>query len=181
LWGHSIDWIAHSRTPTSTSISAFSVFLEMSLFFVLSGFVIHYNYRDLFLRRGVARGLCEFAAARFARLYPLFFVFLFVAITANTLVVIGRYAFPILAYYVTLTQSRWCAVYSGKITINWAFPISWSVSTEMFFYAVYPAVVFLIASVVSGRRMICIAALYTCLVLVALTAAWIYLGDAKSL
>jgi hypothetical protein len=35
----------------------------------------------------------------------------------------------------------------------------------------------MIAGVVSGRRMIWIAGLYACLVVVALTVSWIYLGD----
>src|SRR3977135_1829528 len=43
----------------------------MTLFFVLSGFVIHYNYR-ISVTRGGARGLGAFLWARFARVYPLF-------------------------------------------------------------------------------------------------------------
>jgi len=177
LWQHSIRWIAQFQNTDVYSSFGFFGVPGMSLFFVLSGFVIHYNYRDLFLRRGMARALCEFAAARFARLYPLYLVFLLIAVAANTLVVVGRYAFPILVYYLTLTQSWWYAVYGGKSIINWVFPLSWSVSTEVFFYAAYPAVVFIIAGVVSGWRMIWITGLYACLVLVALTVSWIYLGD----
>ena len=45
----------------------------------------------------------------------------------------------------------------------------------MFFYAVYPAVVFWIAAIVSGRRMLWIAALYSFAVLAALTASRFYL------
>jgi peptidoglycan/LPS O-acetylase OafA/YrhL len=176
LWEHSIDWIARFQNTDVTSYFSFIGVPGMSLFFVLSGFVIHYNYRDLLLRREISRSVCEFAAARFARLYPLYLVFLFVAVGANTLVVLGRHGIPILAYYVTLTQSWWYAVSDGKLLINWVFPLSWSVSTEIFFYAAYPAVVFLIAPI-SGARMISIAAFYACLVLIALTAAWIYLDD----
>src|ERR1700689_844937 len=47
----------------------------MTLFFVLSGFVIHYNYRHLV----AAREWMDFGAflwARFARLYPLFLLIL---------------------------------------------------------------------------------------------------------
>src|SRR5580658_7765835 len=43
----------------------------MSLFFVLSGFVIHYNYSH-FITRDRGRGLWNFFVARFARLYPLY-------------------------------------------------------------------------------------------------------------
>src|ERR1700726_4518484 len=43
----------------------------MTLFFVLSGFVIHYNYAGL-VTDGRWRGIAAFFWARFARLYPLF-------------------------------------------------------------------------------------------------------------
>src|SRR5580658_5309266 len=45
--------------------------LGMALFFVLSGFVIHYNYKDVCATPG---GNKRFFFARFARLYPLYIV-----------------------------------------------------------------------------------------------------------
>ena len=45
--------------------------LGMTLFFVLSGFVIHYNYREIIAQPG---GFKTFAIARFSRLYPLYIV-----------------------------------------------------------------------------------------------------------
>ena len=44
----------------------------MTLFFVLSGFVIQYNYSQPILKNGW-RAVCGFMWARFARLYPLYF------------------------------------------------------------------------------------------------------------
>jgi peptidoglycan/LPS O-acetylase OafA/YrhL len=44
----------------------------MSLFFVLSGFVIHYNYSGQLATQGTV-GYIIFFIARFARLYPLYF------------------------------------------------------------------------------------------------------------
>src|SRR5580704_2443077 len=49
----------------------------MTLFFVLSGFVIHYNYARLVTDGGV-RGIAAFLWARFARLYPLFLLMMLV-------------------------------------------------------------------------------------------------------
>ena len=49
-----------------------------------------------------------------------------------------------MAYYATLTQSWWYVVYGNKLLIYWIFPLSWSISTEMYFYIAYVAVVFLI-------------------------------------
>src|ERR1700691_4735717 len=162
LWGHSLGWIAQFQDADVDRVTFIGV-PGMSLFFVLSGFVIHYNYRDLFLRHGFARAICEFSAARFARLYPLFLVFLVMAIAAE-----GPVPERILGFFFTLTQSWWYTVYQDRLIINWLYPPSWSISTEMFFYAAYPAVAFWITAVASGRRMLCVAALYSCAVLAAL-------------
>lgn len=47
----------------------------MSLFFILSGIVIYYNYASL-LEEHPAEGMKRFLFARFARMYPLYFVFI---------------------------------------------------------------------------------------------------------
>ena len=49
--------------------------LDMTPFFVLSGFVIHYNYATL-VTAGGFRGIAAYLWARFARLYPLFLLML---------------------------------------------------------------------------------------------------------
>jgi hypothetical protein len=49
--------------------------IGMTLFFVLSGFVIHYNYAAT-VSRGSVRGISGYLWARFARLYPLFLLLL---------------------------------------------------------------------------------------------------------
>src|SRR5215203_4219419 len=54
-------------------------FFGMSLFFVLSGFVIHYNY-GMFRTDGLVAGGKKFFIARFARLYPLYFVVLILSV-----------------------------------------------------------------------------------------------------
>ena len=142
---HAIDWLGHFSNSDITNYFVFLTMYGMPLFFVLSGFVIHYNYRNLFVTRPVGRATSEFAAARFARLFPLYFCLLLASICADNLLsaVHGdRGLFlQIMAYYVTLTQSWWYVVYEGKLLINWLFGLSWSISTEAFFYVAYvPAV-----------------------------------------
>ena len=46
--------------------------LEMSPFFVLSGFVIQYNYAGIFREERLSFAIRTFLVARFARLYPLY-------------------------------------------------------------------------------------------------------------
>jgi peptidoglycan/LPS O-acetylase OafA/YrhL len=176
LWGHSTGWLAQFNDSQINERLGFIGEPGMSLFFVLSGFVIHYNYRDLFFRSGMARAVSEFAAARFARLYPLYVVFLLFAIGANNFIGDSSKGQSILWYHITLTQSWWYTIDpNGRLMINELFPLSWSVSTEMFFYAVYPALIFLIASVIKGKRMLSIAALYVGIVLFILSLSFAFL------
>jgi peptidoglycan/LPS O-acetylase OafA/YrhL len=128
--------------------------LGMSLFFVLSGFVIHYNYR-LAVTQGGLKGLSGFVWARFSRLYPLYFLILVIDI------LLGRKLFEFVAgtsdaftdvlhalpYYLTFTQS-WFFVPIGETSLVYAVggnsSLTWSISTEWFFYLSYPLVALLI-------------------------------------
>ena len=47
-------------------------YFGMSIFFVLSGFVIYYNYARTFQSGSWVLNAYEFAVARFARLFPLY-------------------------------------------------------------------------------------------------------------
>ncbi len=146
LFAHAVDWLAQFQNSNVRQEFTFVAMYGMPLFFVLSGFVIHYNYGKLFMSRGIARATCEFAAARFARLFPLYFFFLLLALCADDFLgkVYNRWdlAAQILGYYLTLTQSWWYLIYEKQSIIYWLFSVSWSISTEMFFYAAYVAVVF---------------------------------------
>jgi len=86
--------------------------LGMPMFFVLSGFVIHYNYSSSITSGGI-RGLRDFFVARFARLYPLYFVFvLYCLLDSGVFQQVAQgeagastILFHPLGYYLTLTQS----------------------------------------------------------------------------
>jgi peptidoglycan/LPS O-acetylase OafA/YrhL len=126
------------------------VAVGMSLFFVLSGFVIHYNYATL-VRHGGWRGLVNFFAARFARLYPLYFAVLIVSLLSvgtfelalrGDPVAIGNLT-EVFPYYLSLTFSWIYKPYLGSSLIYQypeapSLPVAWSISTEWFFYLVYP-------------------------------------------
>jgi peptidoglycan/LPS O-acetylase OafA/YrhL len=127
--------------------------LGMTLFFVLSGFVIHYNYNATVVQPG---GLRSFFAARFARLYPLYIVlfafdFAYTGLTHRSACeVIGAPGehWSALIYYLTLTQSWFYAVICQASLAYQYGPVSavtWSISVEVFFYLVYIVVALLIA------------------------------------
>jgi peptidoglycan/LPS O-acetylase OafA/YrhL len=145
--------------PTSTG-------LGMTLFFVLSGFVIHYTYRESIQQRG---GVRHFLVARFARLYPLY-ALVFLVEFAHTVArqrgscgLAGDQAglFWALPYYLTLTQAWWFDIKCHNALIYQYGPVSaitWSISVEIAFYLVYLAASrFVDLRVVSSRWVIGIA------------------------
>ena len=146
--------------------------LGMGLFFVLSGFVIHYNYR-VAVTQGGLDGLGGFVWARFSRLYPLYFFMLILD------VLLGRKLFDFMAgrgdafiqvlyalpYYLTFTQSWTYRVLEDSSLIyvtgiNSA--LTWSISTEWFFYLSFPLIALLVirirrsVSLISAGIILCI-------------------------
>lgn len=119
--------------------------LGMSVFFVLSGFVIHYNYANR-LVKDRERGVIAFLFARFARLYPLYFPL----IVLNYLVNVARAAHastPLAAsaytaslpVYLTGMQSWFYSTINGfNLSISQEYANnSWSISSEVFLYLLF--------------------------------------------
>lgn len=109
-----------------------AAYFGMSLFFVLSGFVIHYNYAGMFRSEGLAAGGKRFFIARFARLYPLYFVVLILSVAYG-----GGSEF---------TREPWIALAAVTLTHSWLdftssvgdlAVFSWSVSTETMLYLLF--------------------------------------------
>jgi peptidoglycan/LPS O-acetylase OafA/YrhL len=110
----------------------------MTLFFSLSGFVIHYNYAASLSLPGGKR---RFAIARFARLYPLFLL-VFVVETffafrhpdgQNDLI-------SPLPLYLSFTESWWFWSFGSRVAseaYSNATGLMWSLSVEAFFYLIY--------------------------------------------
>lgn len=148
LISHTAGWTAPftTRNPITSSAAAIGVY-GMPLFFVLSGFVIHYNYARLFRERSWRSAVAEFFVARFARLYPLYFFFIIVGIIsdfmANWLHDYLADFFKVAITSLTLTQSWfYIIVVNHRLLLENAFGLGWSVSTEWFFYCCYIVFVF---------------------------------------
>jgi len=148
LVAHYSQWLIHDAASQSvlkwvTPLSGFG----MALFFTLSGFVIHYNYSGLVGTKG---GTKKFLIARFARLYPLFFVLVAIDVTMSlglgtTPCARAEFDAPyeavkVLPYYLTLTHS-WVYANICRHSIIYQFgqvsAVSWSISVEIFLYLSY--------------------------------------------
>jgi peptidoglycan/LPS O-acetylase OafA/YrhL len=128
--------------------------LGMTLFFVLSGFVIHYNYANLVTGAGV-KGVGSYLWARFARLYPLLLLmmFFYVLVSSRHIDYWSGHperlnsTFRALPYFLLSVQSWFYVVIDGNPlldAIGGASPITWSISAEWFFYFLYLALVWLV-------------------------------------
>ena len=126
----------------------------MTLFFVLSGFVIHYNYAHLVTATGI-KGIGSYLWARFARLYPLFLLMMVVYVLVSSRHIdywTGHSerlnsTWHALPYFLLSVQSWFYVVIAGNPlldAIGGASPITWSISTEWFFYFLYLAFVWLV-------------------------------------
>jgi peptidoglycan/LPS O-acetylase OafA/YrhL len=136
--------------------------IGMTLFFVLSGFVIHYNYGSSVSLPG---GVRAFFVARFARLYPLFLL-VFVISTVETFRTADGKVDNLgpIPLYLTFTQSWWFWIF-GDRTASEAYSnatgLMWSLSTEAFFYLSYPLLAPVLRRLAGTRLVIigCIVAL----------------------
>ncbi|MDR3615587.1 MAG: acyltransferase [Candidatus Obscuribacterales bacterium] len=125
LFAHTFGLLTLGKYEFPSHLACFG----MSLFFVLSGFVITYNYEQLFGRENFASAIYKFFVARFARLYPLYVVI----ISANILWAPSLsclHKLYIVLSYLTLTQS-WFNLQKALFTP------AWSISTEWFFYLAF--------------------------------------------
>jgi peptidoglycan/LPS O-acetylase OafA/YrhL len=136
--------------------------IGMTLFFVLSGFVIHYNYGSSVSLPG---GVRAFFVARFARLYPLFLLVFVISTVEAFRSADGKVdnLGPI-PLYLTFTQSWWFWVFGDRAAseaYSNATGLMWSLSTEAFFYLSYPLLAPLLRRLEGTRLVIigCIVAL----------------------
>jgi peptidoglycan/LPS O-acetylase OafA/YrhL len=114
--------------------------IGMTLFFILSGFVISLNYQVL---GKMGCSLKLYFIHRFSRIYPLFLlIFIYEILFASNPIKgipIGD-LYRIFYSYLTLTQSWFYDVVGITYLPLLVFGISWSLSVEFFFYLVYPFV-----------------------------------------
>jgi peptidoglycan/LPS O-acetylase OafA/YrhL len=143
-------FFAHAYNSYSPSlIPGFHIehlaYFGITLFFVLSGFVITYNYSDYFNFMPYRKALYKFFIARFARLYPLYFLILL----PNIHFLIGK---GVVLPFLSLTQA-----WTNKYSIS--FPPAWSISAECFFYLIFALGITTLNKVVNLKQTIITTAL----------------------
>jgi peptidoglycan/LPS O-acetylase OafA/YrhL len=151
VFSHACSWLGTFRNNhTLYWFGEFFTTYGMPLFFVLSGFVIHYNYSQLFSTMRTRWAIVEFLGARFARIYPLFICFFLVGIAVDNMLLWMDHnklnLFVVLGHSLTLTQSWvYIVIFGDRLVLDNGYGLSWSLSTEFFFYLSYLLLVFYIA------------------------------------
>ena len=149
LFAHANEWLTPFSDYNPFRGGSMISIYGMPLFFVLSGFVIHYNYGKLFATMRFRWAAAQFLGARIARLYPLL-----LACLAVGLIVDGTYQWihphpiwwlELVGGFLTMTQSWFYIIVfdDQRLLMSNAFCLGWSISTEFFFYLAYLALVFL--------------------------------------
>lgn len=118
--------------------------MGMSIFFVLSGFVIAYNYAQLQWRERPFYSLAAFLTFRFARLYPLLLCFIVIVVWTRpgfSLVQLQEKATQLDIFTALTASQSWFPYVSanGDMVIGGNFFFSWSISTEIFLYFTFAA------------------------------------------
>jgi len=115
----------------------FEGFIGVNFFFILSGFILTYVYKDIFINNSISKK--TFYIRRFARIYPLHLLLLLIAIL---------FSFSLLRDNFIL----WLRTFTENIFLVQSFVpirdhyfsfniVSWSISDEMFFYLLFPFII----------------------------------------
>lgn len=161
-------FVSHYAIP-GLSGAAFQVtqsgYAGVTFFFVLSGFILTYNYLDSF-ENGSA-SLRGYFVARFARIYPLYLFFILYGWLLDSQdVKLWIYLLALQAWHPDL-----------KVVFGVNGP-SWSIGVEIFLYVCFPLLVPLLGrlGVLSNRKHLMIAASLTLLVMFAAVLWFIVTG-----
>lgn len=127
-----------SRAKSIIDVGSFGIFVDF--FFMLSGFVLFHNYKDL--RLGVA-SYSMFLIRRLARIYPLHIATMAILICMSVVLSFptGTVNYLDIVLNVFLVQAWGLA---DKLTLN---NPSWSISAEFFCYLLFPFIVVMVRNI----------------------------------
>lgn len=119
--------------------------LGMTIFFVLSGFVMYYNYAER-IAANRSHGIGQFLLARFARLYPLLATYVLLNFVLNVSYSLAHgdaagtslYVTTIPLYLLGLQSWLYAVINDVNVTISQSLGNpAWSISAEWLFYVLF--------------------------------------------
>jgi peptidoglycan/LPS O-acetylase OafA/YrhL len=132
-----------------------SAFVGVNLFFILSGFILAYNYLGA---NGQLHGTRRaFWAARFARIYPVYLLAFLVAAVPSAHYLLSHHASPLSTTITGLAALTLTQAWVPAASDAWNGP-SWSLSAETFFYLLFPLAALSIARLGRYRLYMALAA-----------------------
>lgn len=148
--------LGHGASRFHYSFSLFDLRHGVTFFFVLSGFILCYTYANVDWKQNYR----DFFAARIARLYPASLVTSVAAVLVLAPIANAEDVVRLLVN--SLLLQAWIPVGSWHYAFN---AVTWSISTEMFFYVVFPLAlaflrrtqVFLVCLLIPAATMILLA------------------------
>lgn len=145
-------------------------YVGVSLFFVLSGFILVYTYA------GRTTTLGEFWRARFARVYP---AYLFSLLITAPFFFIAVVKFDVPFFYWAKTHLKLAAFLELTLLQAWVPPaalvwnaVAWSLSVEAFFYLLFPFLLKVYAKL--SRAQLLSAAVFSWFVTLAISGAYVW-------
>ena len=121
----------------------------MTCFFVLSGFVIAYNYLDFGWKQQPLKSTAHFLFLRFSRLYPALLAFIGMVVVMKWTSAQYANGFGLwTAVHLASVQTWLPFKLNGALADGNAFNVSWSISTEFMLYLMFALFLVLLAVVV---------------------------------
>ena len=143
--------------PLSAASLVRGGYLAVQTFFILSGFVLARSYAKASWTRN---DLWKYAAARFARIYPVYLVSLVVVAPFIFQAMLTPGKSPAVKAGLLLNYGLVLQGWTGALGVGWNTP-AWSLSCEFFFYLFFP---FLLIGLRKANRLTVAAALVAALV-----------------
>lgn len=147
-------YVSHLPAPAGAPavlMTAMSAgYYGVTVFFVLSGFVLTLNYFDKLQHPTVAR-IWSYGVARFARIYPIYLLVLGFTVVRMVQTGVSLNGWPI---HLLILQA-WDPSFDMTFGFN---GVAWSVGVEVFLYATLPLLVVVVARLDRGVRYLCATA-----------------------
>jgi peptidoglycan/LPS O-acetylase OafA/YrhL len=127
----------------------------VTFFFILSGFILSYTYKTKFFTLDKYE-VKKFYVARIAKIYPIHILTFFISLPWYFMIPLDHT--PILYVFQALTNISLIHSFIpfGNVSFN---GVSWSLSVEMFFYLIFPFLIFSVLKIIKDKKKIFISLL----------------------